>query len=307
MSVLIVGSVALDDIKTPYGEKKDILGGSASHAGSIASYFGKVGVVGIIGEDFPKKYLNYFKKKGIDTQGIHVVEGGKTFHWSGFYENDMNEAHTLDTQLNVFEQFQPEIPQAYKDYKYILLGNITPELQLEVLDQVKNPEMKLLDTMNFWIQGKLDELLKVFKRVDLVCINDGEAKMLTEEENLIRAGQQILKMGPKYVIIKKGEHGSMLISKDDTFVAPAYPLRTVKDPTGAGDSFAGGFLGYLSQKKKVNKSTLRSGIVAGTVMASFCCEGFGVEKSSKLKKEQILGRFQEIYEITKYGKINIRL
>ena len=308
MSVLIVGSVALDDIDTPSGSKKNILGGSASHAGTASAFFAPTSLVAIIGSDFPKKHINYFKQRDINLDGLEIIEGGKTFHWSGYYEKeDMNSAISRSTCLNVFENFQPVIPASQKKSRFVLLGNILPELQLQVLDQVKNPALTLLDTMNFWITGKRDELLKVFKRVDLVCINDGEARMLCEESNLILCAKQILKMGPKYVIIKKGEHGSLLMSKDFYFSAPAFPLTKVVDPTGAGDSFAGGFLGYLSQKKRVTKTTMCQAVIAGTVLASYNCQGFGIAKTSKLKTTEIKSRIHELAKISDYAKLDVKL
>ncbi|MBN1516725.1 sugar kinase [Candidatus Sumerlaeota bacterium] len=308
MSVLIVGSVALDDIETPHGVKAGIQGGSASYAGTSASYFAPVGIVGIVGDDYPKRYLNYFKKRNIDLTGLEIVKGGKTFHWSGYYEaNDLNSAVSRDTQLNVFENFDPKLPEQYRDADYILLGNILPQLQLKVLDQVRKPKLVLLDTMNFWITGMRDELLKVFKRVDLVCINDGEARMLCDESNLIQCGRQILRMGPKYVVIKKGEHGAMLMSKKMLFLAPAYPLDKVVDPTGAGDTFAGGFLGYLDQKKTLTEDTLKQAVLAGTTMASYCCQGFGIDKTAKLKAQEIQQRLDELRALADYKKIRPRI
>lgn len=308
MSVLIVGSVALDDIETPHGVKAGIQGGSASHAGTSASYFAPVGIVGIVGDDYPKRYINYFNRRNIDLSGLEIVKGGKSFHWSGYYEaNDLNSAISRNTHLNVFEHFDPKLPEKYCNAEYILLGNILPQLQLKVLDQARKPRLVLLDTMNLWIREMRNEVLKVFKRVNLVCINDGEARMLCEESNLIKCGRQILRMGPQYVVIKKGEHGALLMSKNMLFLAPAYPLDKVVDPTGAGDTFAGGFLGYLDQQKKLTDDALKQAVLAGTTMASYCCQGFGLTRTSRLTAENIQSRLDELRALTEYKKIKPRI
>jgi sugar/nucleoside kinase (ribokinase family) len=297
--------VALDTIETPFGQVEDALGGSATYAGTAASYFSPVGVVAVVGDDFPRKHLSYMKRKGIDTAGLQIVKGGQTFRWSGYYSQDLNTAHTRSTCLNVFESFRPEIPDSYREMKHLLLGNIDPELQLEVLKQARAPRLTLCDTMNFWITGKLNELLEVLKRVNVVCINDGEARQLCNEDNLATAAKEILKMGPDHVIIKKGEHGCLLFGRDSVFSAPAYPLKTLKDPTGAGDSFAGGFLGYLAGRRSLNETVFRQAIVVGTTLASFCCQGFSVTRSGKLKPADIAGRCNAIKDMADFKRIRL--
>jgi sugar/nucleoside kinase (ribokinase family) len=303
MSVLIVGSVALDSIETPFGKAEDALGGSATYAGTAASYFAEVGVVGVVGSDFPGQHIDYFRQKGIGLEGLQTDEGGKTFRWKGYYDNDLNIAHTLDTQLGSFENFSPAIPDSYRNKEFVLLGNIDPELQLQVLDQVRKPRLALCDTMNFWITGKPEELLKVLRRVNVVCINDGEARQLCNEPNLAKAAREIMQMGVGHVIIKKGEHGCLLFSGEDVFSAPALLLDQLKDPTGAGDSFAGGFIGYLARRRRLSQANFRRAIIVGTTLASFCVEGFSVSRSGELTLGEIARRCDDLRRISDFSPV----
>jgi len=286
VSVLVVGSTALDSIKTPSAENPRLLGGSASHAAVAASFFAPVKMVGVVGEDFPKKYLSLYKKHKIDLEGLQIIPG-QTFHWSGEYELNMNNRRTLNTELGVFENFTPHLPHRHKDLPYVLLANIAPALQHHVLDQINNPKFVVADTMDLWLNIALPDLLKLIKRVDAFVLNDSEAHLLTEERNITASLKKIHKLGPKYVIIKKGEHGSILSGPSGMFIAPAYPLNKVVDPTGAGDSFVGGLLGYLaSQGGSVDKH-LRRAIIHGSAVASFCCEGFGLTRTTRVTRQQI--------------------
>jgi len=287
MNLLIVGSVATDTIETPFGKVENALGGSATYSSVASSYFARPGIVAVIGNDFDKRYIRLLNSRGIDLRGLQVDKSGKTFHWSGYYEGDMNKAHTKETCLNVFETFKPEIPLSYRNVRNILLGNIHPALQLEVLDQVRKPRLILCDTMNFWISSEPRLLEKVFRRVDIICINDGEARQFCGIDSLPAAARQLLKLGPKRVIIKKGAHGVLLFGKDSFFALPAMPILKVKDPTGAGDSFAGGAIGYLARTGKIDEAAFRRAMVAGTVMASFCVEDFSLWKTSRLTKNAI--------------------
>ena len=305
MTLQIVGSVALDSVKTPHGEVKRALGGSATYAGIAASYFSKPRIVGVVGEDFPKEYIDLMKKKKFDLSGLKVVPDGKTFHWAGSYDGNMAHANTLSTCLNVFEFFQPDLPLHFKNSDFVFLANIDPILQLHVLEQIQNPKMILCDTMNFWITSKKDALLEVFKRSHVILVNEGEARLLTNEDSLIHAGDKLLELGPKCVIIKKGEHGAMISSRDDNFSLPAYPLRSLKDPTVAGDTFAGGFIGYLSSQKRVSPLEIRRAMVAGTVLASFNCEEFSVKGTTSLTSRKINKRCAEFYDYAKIPKLGV--
>lgn len=293
MSVLVVGSTALDSIKTPVLENPRLLGGSASHAAVAASFFAPVKMVGVVGDDFPKKYVQLYRKHQIDLEGLQRIQG-KTFHWSGEYELNMNNRRTLTTELGVFETFTPHLPQNYKETPYVLLANIAPSLQHHVLDQVSRPKFVIADTMDLWLNIALDDLLKLLKRVDAFVLNDSEAHLLTEERNILPALKKIHKLGPKYVIIKKGEHGSMLSGPGGMFSAPAYPIRGVVDPTGAGDSFVGGLLGYLADAGGSAERNLRRAIIRGTAVASFCCEGFGLTRTTRVTRKQIDARVKEL-------------
>ncbi|OGS46666.1 MAG: sugar kinase [Elusimicrobia bacterium RIFOXYD2_FULL_34_15] len=300
MSILVVGSVALDSIKTPLGEKTDILGGSATYFSYSASFFTKVNLVAVVGNDFPKEHIKLLESRKINTEGLQTVKGN-TFRWSGCYENDMNEAKTLSTCLNVFETFKPEIPESYKNIEYVFLANIDPDLQMEVLSQMKKPKLIAADSMNLWIKIKKPSLTKLLSKIDILIINDGEARLFTEQPSLIKAGKIILDYGLKYVVIKKGEHGSLLFSKDGFFAAPAYPLEEVFDPTGAGDTFAGGFFGYLAKlNKKPTDNDLRRAVVHGSVMASFNVEDFSLERLKTLTSKEIETRYKKFKDITNF-------
>src|SRR3954463_7900738 len=275
MSILIVGSTALDSIKTPNAENPKLLGGSASHAAVAASFFGPVKLVGVVGDDFPKPYLAIYRKHKIDLGGLQI-KPGKTFHWSGEYEVNMNNRRTLLTELGVFETFNPTLPKAYQKSQFVLLANIAPALQHHVLNQMKRPKFVVADTMDLWLNIALPDLLKLIKRLDGFVLNDSEAHQLTKEDNVFAAMKKIHKLGPKYVIIKKGSHGSILSSPKGIFICPAYPLHNVVDPTGAGDSFVGGMMGYLATARGAVDAHLRRALIYGSVVASFCCEGFGL-------------------------------
>ncbi|MBN1384964.1 MAG: sugar kinase [Elusimicrobia bacterium] len=303
MSILVVGSVALDSVKTPFGEKSDILGGSATYFSYSASFFmppGKINLVAVVGNDFPEEHLELLKSKKINLKGLQILEG-QTFRWSGCYEGDMNEAKTLTTCLNVFETFKPEIPDSYRNTEYVFLANIDPDLQMDVLSQIKKPKLVAADSMNLWIKIKKQSFIKLLSKIDILVINDGEARIFTEQSSLIKAGKIILDRGPKYIVIKKGEHGSLLFSKKGVFSAPAYPLEKISDPTGAGDTFAGGFFGYLAKLNKTpNESNLRKAIIYGSVMASFNVEDFSLERMKRLTYKEIRNRYKKFKEITSF-------
>ena len=299
MSVLIVGTTALDSIKTPTKENPRLLGGSASHAAVAASFFSPVKLVGGVGEDFPKKYIQLYRKHNIDLAGLQVLPG-KTFHWSGEYEVNMNNRRTLATELGVIESFQPKLPSAYQNSAFVLLGNIAPALQISVLDQLKKPKFVVADSMDLWLNIALPDLLKLLKRIDGLVLNDSEAQLLTKEDNLFLALKKIHKLGPKYVIIKKGSHGSVLSGPKGAFLCPAYPLHTVEDPTGAGDSFVGGMMGYLATAKGPIDANLRRAMVYGSVTASFCCEGFGLNRTTKVTRKDIENRVKELEKLTRF-------
>ena len=299
MSVLIVGSTALDSIKTPTKENPRLLGGSASHASVAASFFSPTRLIGVVGDDFPKKYVQLFKKHNIDLGGLQT-QPGRTFHWSGEYEVNMNNRRTLSTELGVFETFTPHLPDGHRDTEFVLLANIAPSLQMHVLEQMRRPKFVVADTMDLWLNIALGDLIKLLKRLDAFVLNDSEAKQLTDESNLLKAARKIHKLGPKYVIIKKGEHGSILSGPEGLFVAPAFPLRDVVDPTGAGDSFVGGLLGYLASKPGSVDKHLRKGVIYGSVVASFCCEGFGLSRTTKTTREDIENRYREFNALVKY-------
>jgi sugar/nucleoside kinase (ribokinase family) len=299
MSVLIVGTTALDSIKTPTRENPRLLGGSASHAAVAASFFSRVKLVGGVGEDFPSKYIALYRKHGIDLAGLQILPG-KTFHWSGEYEVNMNNRRTLMTELGVIETFQPKLPDSYQDAPFVLLGNIAPALQHSVLDQMRKPKFVVADSMDLWINIALPELLRLLKRVDGFVLNDSEAQLLTKEDNVFVALKKIHKLGPKYVIIKKGSHGSILSGPKGIFICPAYPLHTVEDPTGAGDSFVGGMMGYLANARGSVDGNIRRAMVYGSVTASFCCEGFGLNTTTKTKRAQIEKRVKELEKLTTF-------
>ncbi|MHB1189711.1 MAG: PfkB family carbohydrate kinase [Armatimonadota bacterium] len=294
--VLIVGSVALDNVKTPFGEVKDALGGAAVYSSVAASYFAPVRLVGVVGEDFPAEHVQFLSDRKIDLAGLRTVPG-ETFRWSGYYEFDLNQAHTLETHLNVFEHFRPHIPDEYRDSDYVFLANIDPDLQLAVLDQVRSPKLTVCDTMNFWIESKKDRLIEVLKRVDVAFLNDAEARELCETSSIVRAARMIRELGPSVVIIKKGEHGAVMASDGTYFAAPSYPLEEVKDPTGAGDSFAGGFIGYVASTDDLSEGNLRKATVFGSALASFNVEDFSLRRLSSLTNDEIADRYSEFQEI----------
>jgi len=297
MGILVVGSVAFDSIKTPFGEREEILGGSASYFSIAASYFADVSMVAVVGEDFPEEHISFFRRKGIDTSGLQRRQG-KTFRWKGEYGYDLNTRTTLDTQLNVFADFSPTLLPAHRSQEYVFLGNIDPELQLSVLEQVKRPRMIACDTMNYWITSKKEALRKTLARTDLLIINDSEARQLAEEPNLILAARHILKLGPKTLVIKRGEYGALLFVGNSVFSVPAFPVQDVLDPTGAGDTFAGGVMGYLAASGAQDESALRKAVAYGTVMASLNVMNFGPLQLADLTFPEIESRYREFRKIT---------
>jgi sugar/nucleoside kinase (ribokinase family) len=304
MSLLVVGSIAIDDVKTPFETRTNLLGGSASYAAVSASFFVPVRLVGVVGNDFPAEYRKLFQKRGIDLEGLQV-EKGKTFHWSGEYLWDLNQRKTLSVELNVFEHFRPVIPKHFQDTPYILLGNIAPALQMHVLDQIAKPQFVLADTMDLWIENTRADLMKLLPRVDAVCMNDSEARELTGCTSLVKAGQKLLSYGPRYAIIKKGEHGCLLFSPQRFFSAPAYPLEDIHDPTGAGDSFAGAFMGYLASVRQIRFETLCRAVVCGSTIASFNVEAFSLEGLVKLSRPGILRRYRAFKTITHFDDMRL--
>jgi len=299
MSVLIVGSTALDSIKTPYRENRRLLGGSASHAAVAASFFAPVKLVGIVGDDFPKRYVRLYRRHGIDLEGLQVARG-KTFHWAGEYEINMNNRRTLATELGVFETFTPILPEAYRQAPFVLLANIAPALQHHVLNQVRRPRFVVADTMDLWLNIALNDLLKLLRRIDALVLNESEARQLTKEDSTITAAKKIHRLGPKYVIVKKGEHGALLSAPGGTFISPAYPLKRVVDPTGAGDSFVGGLIGHLAASKGSLETNLKQGMIYGSVVASFCCEGFGLTRTTRLTRDAIKKRVLQLKRMLRY-------
>ena len=298
VDLVIFGTVALDSLETPFGKANNVLGGSASYASIAASFFTKPGIISIIGKDFPEEYLEFFKTHGIDTSGI--VIGDKTFRWQGYYEYDMNEAKTLRTELNSLESYKVKIPDAYKTAKYLFLGNMDPELQLDVINAMKKPGLIVMDTMNFWIQHKKEQLLKTIKKADILVFNDGEARQLFNTPNLIKAAKQALKLVSKAVIIKKGEHGALLFSKDKHFSAPSYPTENIKDPTGCGDSFGGALSGYLAKTRDLTEKNLRKAVIYGSVVASFNAEDFSIGKLKQISNKDLEKRYNEFREIREF-------
>lgn len=296
--VLIVGTVALDSVKTPFGHVQNALGGSASYASTACSFFSPARIISIVGEDFPPEHLAFLQSRGIDTSGIK--KEGKTFHWEGFYEFDMNEAKTIRTELNSLATFAIGMPPSYRDAKYLFLANIDPKLQMDVLDAVNAPHLVVMDTMNFWISSRKRELLEVIRRVDVLVLNDGEARQLFGTVSLLKAARQALSLGPEAVIIKKGEHGALLFTDDRHFSAPGYPLEEVKDPTGCGDCFGGGLVGYLAKEGKHDEKTLRKAIVYGSVLASYNAEDFSLNRLRTLKSGDIEGRYREMKDIREF-------
>jgi sugar/nucleoside kinase (ribokinase family) len=306
MSLLVVGSVALDSLETPFGRREDVLGGSASYFSACASFFAPTRVVAVVGEDFPEEHVRFLASRGVDLTGL-VRRPGRTFRWKGRYEFDLNTAHTLDTQLNVFAEFRPELPAAHRDSDYVFLGNIDPDLQRAVLDQVRAPRFVACDTMNFWISSKRDSLLKTLRRVDMLFVNDAEARQLADEHNVVKAARRILSFGPRAVVVKRGEYGALFFSGDEVFAASAYPLPAVFDPTGAGDSFAGGFMGYVARSRREDPGTLRRAIVLGSVLASFTVEQFSLDRLRTLRPEEITARFAEAKQLAHFDDLELDL
>ncbi|MBD1366121.1 sugar kinase [Mucilaginibacter sp. ZT4R22] len=302
MSLLVIGTVAFDAIETPFGKTDKIVGGAATYAGLAASYFyNKVNIVAVVGDDFPAEEIADFNAHNINTDGLQIKVGEKSFFWSGKYHNDMNSRDTLVTDLNVLADFDPIIPESYQDCEYLMLGNLSPQVQQTVIKRLKNrPKLIVMDTMNFWMDIALDDLLETIKMVDVLTINDAEARQLSGEYSLVKAANKILAMGPKYLIIKKGEHGALLFHEEHIFSAPALPLAEVFDPTGAGDTFAGGFIGYMAKVGTVNFNNMKNAIIFGSALASFCVEKFGTEKIKNLTEEEVAARVQQFVRLSSF-------
>lgn len=299
MGIVVVGTVAFDTVETPFGRGENVLGGSATYFSTSASFFSDVSLVAVVGDDFPEEHLQFLRSREIDLQGLQRI-AGKTFHWSGKYGYDLNEAQTLDTQLNVLLDFKPELPVAYRNTDVLFLANIDPELQLQVLDQVDRPRLTACDSMNFWISSKPEALKKVMKRVDIVVINEGEARMLTGEANLVKAARSIIALGCKRLVVKRGEYGVLMFTADTVFAAPAWPLEEVFDPTGAGDTFAGGFMGYLANTGDLSEDGIRQALVFGSVMASFNVEDFSLNRMKRLTYGEIEARYRSFKGLTSF-------
>ncbi|WP_457616783.1 PfkB family carbohydrate kinase [Lutibacter sp.] len=300
--LLIVGTVAFDAIETPFGKTDKILGGAATYISLSASQFGvHSGIVSVVGGDFPKSYLEKLNSKNINTDGIEIIEDGKTFFWSGKYHNDLNSRDTLITDLNVLANFNPVVPESFKDADFLMLGNLHPSVQMDVINQLpKKPKLVVLDTMNFWMDNTLKELMEVIAKIDVITINDEEARQLSGEYSLVKAAQKIYTMGPKYVVIKKGEHGALLFHEDNVFFAPALPLEEVFDPTGAGDTFAGGFIGYIAKTGDISFENMKRAVISGSNLASFCVEKFGTERMENLQQSEIQQRLLQFKQLTQF-------
>jgi len=302
MSILVVGTVAFDAIETPFGKTDKIVGGAATYICLSSSFFAKnLNLVSVVGEDFPSSAIQMLKNKSVDTDGLQIKKGEKTFFWSGKYHNDMNTRDTLDTQLNVLENFNPIVPKKYQESEFLMLGNLMPSVQKQVLSQMKKrPKLVVLDTMNFWMDLFMDDLKEALKEVDVLTINDEEARQLSGVYSLVKAAKLILAMGPKYLIIKKGEHGALLFNNEEVFFAPALPLEEVFDPTGAGDSFAGGFIGYLAKTNDISFKNMKRAVINGSAMASFCVEKFGTQKLTEITQEDVNARINEFVKLVKF-------
>ena len=300
MSTVVVGTMAFDSLETPFGKAERIVGGAATYIGLSASYLAEnIQMVSVIGEDFPQEFIADLKSRGLRLDGVEMKKGEKSFYWSGKYHNDMNTRDTLDTQLNVLADFEPNVPAEDRNADFLMLGNLTPAVQMSVIDQMTSrPKLVVLDTMNFWMEIALDDLKKVLKKVDVVTINDEEARILSGEYSLVKAARKILKMGPKYLIIKKGEHGALLFNNEEVFFAPALPLEEVFDPTGAGDTFAGGFIGFLARSEDISFENMKRAIIYGSAMASFCVEKFRTERLQNLTQNEIDNRVQQFIDLT---------
>lgn len=303
MSLVIIGTVAFDTIETPFGKTDEILGGAGTFASLAASYLcDQIKLVSVVGEDFGDHHMDLIKRRGIDVSGVQIIPGGRTFSWSGRYHNDMNSRDTLATDLNVLADFDPLIPDSYQDCEYLLLGNLTPQVQLTTLSRLKQtPKLVVLDTMNYWMNVALDDLKNVLQKVDVLTINDAEARQLSGEYSLVKAAQVILNMGPNYLIIKKGEHGALLFGENQVFSAPALPLADVFDPTGAGDTFAGGFIGYLAKVKSINFTNMKNALIFGSALASFCVEKFGTDRLVELTDEDIQKRLNAFVALSQFN------
>ena len=299
MDILVIGSVAFDSVETPFGRGDDVLGGSATYFSTSASFFTGVQLVAVVGEDFPDEPRQFLRSRGVDLAGLQT-RPGKTFRWKGRYGYDLSEAQTLETHLNVFETFHPELPESYRQAQFVFLANIDPELQLEVLQQVERPKLIACDTMNFWIEGKRDALVRTLGHVDILVINEAEVRQLADEANLVKASRAVLAMGPKTLVVKRGEYGVLVFTEHSVFSAPAYPLEEVFDPTGAGDTFAGGFMGYLASTNNLSDETIRKATVFGSVMASFTVEDFSLNRLRKLNWEEIEDRFRRFQALTAF-------
>lgn len=302
MSLLVVGTVAFDAIETPFGKTDKIVGGAASYIALAASYFHRnISLVSVVGDDFPQDFLNILTKEGVNLEGLQIKKGEKSFFWSGKYHNDLNNRDTIDTQLNVLENFSPVVPESAKECDFLMLGNLVPAVQRSVIEQLtKRPKLIVLDTMNFWMDIAMDELKKTIAMIDVLTINDSEARQLSGEYSLVKAAQKILAMGPKVLVIKKGEHGALLFNKEEVFFAPALPLEEVYDPTGAGDSFAGGFIGYLAKTKDISFDNMKRAIIFGSAMASFTVERFGTERLIGLSQADVDERVQEFVDLVQF-------
>ena len=299
VDVIIAGTVALDSVKTPFGEVKEILGGSAVYASVAAKNFSRPGIVAVIGKDFPKAHVNFLETMGVDVAGLET-QSGDTFRWEGYYDYDMNQAHTVDTKLNVLASFDPKVPDAYRNAKYVFLANTDPEIQMKTLKQMHKPRLVMMDTMNFWIESKKEALKRMIEQVDVIVTNDAEARQFFDTPNLISAGRSFLNMGPKAVIIKKGEHGAILFTENSCFSAPAYPLEKLVDPTGAGDSFAGGFIGWLAKTDDISPRNMRKAVIFGSAIASFDTEDFSLNKLKTITKDDIFSRYMMFQDIASF-------
>lgn len=301
-NLLIVGTVAFDDIETPFGKSDKILGGAATFIGLSASHFQvNSGIISVVGGDFPKSYLEIFKERNIDISGLEVIEEGKTFFWRGKYDYNLNDRETLVTDLNVLADFNPVVPESFMDCDFLMLGNLHPDVQMEVIRQIPvRPKLVVLDTMNFWMDNTLEQLKKVIEKIDVITINDEEARQLSGEYSLVKAAEKIHQMGPEFVVIKKGEHGALLFNNGEIFFAPALPLEEVFDPTGAGDTFAGGFIGYLASTQDISFENMKRAVIYGSNFASFCVEKFGVERMLELKPEEIRNRLKQFKQLTQF-------
>ncbi len=300
MPLVVVGSVALDSIETPKNKRDNVLGGSAVHFSYAASFFSGVKLVGVVGEDWPAEHTQLLQDRGIDTAGLQVIQGGETFRWRGRYEPNMNDRETLEVHLNVFETFDPHLPEEYRRAEFLFLANGSPIVQMKVLEQVNGPRLAVADTMDLWIEIQRDELMELFKKIEGLVLNDAEARLLTGDENLVRAGHAVREMGPRFVVIKKGEHGAMFFSQHETYVMPAFPTEEVIDPTGAGDSFGGGMLGYLAEQRNFDAKTLKEAMAYGVVTASFNVEDFGLDRMKRIRRSDIDDRLNEYRQMLSF-------